>query len=151
MDSKEFVIAKEVFIKTDRIQGNTVILKESEDDPNYFLMFVGDAEVTAIAKEKGLVDPKRPLTHELYLSILKKTGVVFDHIEIFSMQENTYYAKVYVKVGDDMEIFDSRPSDAVALALHEKCPIWVSRSLMRRELSQAEIQEFEMIIRTVKF
>lgn len=151
MDSKEFVIAKEVFIKTDRIQGNTVILKESEDDPNYFLMFVGDAEVTAIAKEKGLVDPKRPLTHELYLSILKKTGVVFDHIEIFSMQENTYYAKVYVKVGDDMDIFDSRPSDAVALALHENCPIWVSRSLMRRELSQAEIQEFEMIIRTVKF
>lgn len=151
MDSKEFVIAKEVFIKTDRIQGNTVILKESEDDPNYFLMFVGDAEVTAIAKEKGLVDPKRPLTHELYLSILKKTGVVFDHIEIFAMQENTYYAKVYVKVGEDVEIFDSRPSDAVALALHEKCPIWVSRGLMRRELSQAEIQEFEMIIRTVKF
>ena len=151
MDSKEFVIAKEVFIKTDRIQGNTVVLKESEDDPNYFLMFVGDAEITAIAKEKGLVYPKRPLTHDLYLSILDKAGVEFDHIEISAMQENTYFAKVYTKIHGEEAVFDSRPSDAVALALHVKCPIWVARHLMRRELSAAEIQEFEMIVRTVKF
>lgn len=149
--SNEFITAKEVFIKSDRIQGNTVILKESEDDPSYFLMFVGDAELTAIAKEKGLVEPKRPLTHDLYLSILKEAGVVFDRVEVYSMQENTYYAKVYARIGDQEMTFDSRPSDAVALALHEKCPIRVHRKLLRRELTQEEIQEFEMIIRTVKF
>lgn len=149
--SNEFITAKEVFIKSDRIQGNTVILKESEDDPSYFLMFVGDAELTAIAKEKGLVEPKRPLTHDLYLSILKEAGVVFDRVEVYSMQENTYYAKVCARIGDQEMTFDSRPSDAVALALHEKCPIRVHRKLLRRELTQEEIQEFEMIIRTVKF
>ncbi len=67
MSSKDFVEAKEVIIKTDRIQGNMVILKESEEDTEYFLMFVGDAEITAIAKEKGLVEPKRPLTHAYLL------------------------------------------------------------------------------------
>lgn len=151
MASTDFINVKEVFIKTDRIQGNMVVLKESEGDPSYFLMFVGDAEITAIAKEKGLVEPKRPLTHDLYLSVLNRAGIKFDRVEIFEMQENTYYAKVYARIGDEEAEFDSRPSDAVALALHEKCPIMVSRKLLRRELSTEEVQEYEAIVRTVKF
>ena len=151
MESKEFVEAREVYIKTDRIQGNMVVLKENEEDTYYFMMFVGDAEITAIAKEKGLVEPKRPLTHDLYLAILEKAAVAFDHIEIYEMQENTYYAKVYARINGEEVIFDSRPSDAVALALHEKAPIMVSKKLLRREYSQEEIQEYEMIVRTVKF
>lgn len=151
MDSKDFVEAKEVYIKTDRIQGNMVVLKETEEDTSYFLMFVGDAEITAIAKEKGLVEPKRPLTHDLFLSMLSQAGVTFERIEIYSMQENTYYARVVAHINGEEADFDSRPSDAVALALHEKCPIFVSRKLLRRELSEEEVQEYEMIVRTVKF
>lgn len=151
MNSKDFMQANEVIIKTDRIQGNMVILKESEEDTQYFLMFVGDAEITAIAKEKGLVEPKRPLTHDLYLAMLSHAGVVFDRIEIHEMQENTYYAKVYMSIQGEEANFDSRPSDAVALALHQKCPILVNRKLLRREMTQEEIQEYEMIVRTVKF
>ena len=151
MESREFVEAKEVFIKTDRIQGNMVILKESEEDSHYFLMFVGDAEITAIAKEKGLVEPKRPLTHDLYLSIIKRTGAVIEKIEIYEMHENTYFANIFATINGEETTFDSRPSDAVALALHEKCPIFVSKKLLRRELSPEEVQEFEMIVKTVKF
>ena len=151
MASTEFIDVKEVFIKTDRIQGNMVVLKESEGDSSYFLMFVGDAEITAIAKEKGLVEPKRPLTHDLYLSVLNRAGIKFERIEIFAMEENTYYAKVFARIGEEEVEFDSRPSDAVALALHEKCPIMVSRKLLRRELSTEEVQEYEAIVRTVKF
>jgi len=151
MEAGEFITIGEVYIKTDRIQGNMVILKEMEQDTNYFLMFVGDAEITAIAKEKGLVDPKRPLTHDLYLSVLNKAGITFNRIEIYGMQDNTYYARVYATIGDEEVVFDSRPSDAVALALHEKCSIMVHRKLLRRELSEQEIQEYEMIVKTVKF
>jgi bifunctional DNase/RNase len=151
MEVVEFVEAREVFIKTDRIQGNMVVLKESEQDNHYFLMFVGDSEITAIAKEKGLVEPKRPLTHDLYLTILGKAGVVFERIEIYEMQENTYFAKVYTQIDGEEVVFDSRPSDAVALALHEKRPIFVHKKLLRRELTPEEVQEYEMIVRTVKF
>ena len=151
MASTEYIEIGEVLIKTDRIQGNMVVLKESEGDSSYFLMFVGDAEITAIAKEKGLVEPKRPLTHDLYLSVLNRAGIKFDRIEIFGMQENTYYAKVFARIGEEEVEFDSRPSDAVALALHENCPIRVSKKLLRRELSTEEVQEYEAIVRTVKF
>ena len=151
MESSEFVEIKEVFVKTDRTQGNMVILKRSEEDSHYFLMFVGDAEITAIAKEKGLVEPKRPLTHEIYLTILKRTGAVFEKIEIAEMRDNTFYAKIYARINDEEVVFDARPSDAVALALHEKCPIWVNKKLLRVELTPEEVQEFEMIVKTVKF
>lgn len=150
-ENMEYIEVKEVYIKTDRIQGNMVVLKETEDDASYFLMFVGDAEITAIAKEKGLVEPKRPLTHDLYLSILDKAGVTIDRIEIYQMQENTYYARIHAKIGERQEEFDSRPSDAVALALHQKSPIMVHKKLFRRELTPEEVQEYEMIVRTVKF
>ncbi len=151
MESSELVEIKEVFVKTDRTQGNMVILKRSEEDSHYFLMFVGDAEITAIAKEKGLVEPKRPLTHEIYLTILKRTGAVFEKIVIAEMRDNTFYAKIYTRINDEEVVFDARPSDAVALALHEKCPIWVNKKLLRVELTPEEVQEFEMIVKTVKF
>ena len=151
MEQIEFVEIKEVFIKTDRLQGNMVILKESEDAKYYFVMFVGDAEITAIAKEKGFVDPKRPLTHDLYLSILHQAGVSFDKIEIYNLRDNTYYAKVYARINDEEAIFDSRPSDAVALALHEKIPIYVNKKLMHKELTPEEMKEYEEIVKTVKF
>ena len=151
MESIEFVEIGEVLIKTDRIQGNMVILKRSEEDSQYFLMFVGDAEITAIAKEKGLVEPKRPLTHDIYLTILRRTGTVFEKIEIAEMRENTFYAKIYARINGEVATFDARPSDAVALALHEKCPILVNKKLLRRELTPEEVHEFEMIVKTVKF
>ena len=151
MESNELVEIKEVFVKTDRTQGNMVILKRSEEDSHYFLMFVGDAEITAIAKEKGLVEPKRPLTHDIYLTILRRTGAVFEKIVISEMRDNTFYAKIYVRINDEEVVFDARPSDAVALALHEKCPIWVNKKLLRVELTPEEVQEFEMIVKTVKF
>lgn len=151
MESIEFVEIGDVFIKTDRIQGNMVILKQSEEDSQYFLMFVGDAEITAIAKEKGLVEPKRPLTHDIYLTILRRTGAIFEKIQISEMRENTFYAKIFVRINDEVVVFHARPSDAVALALHEKCPIMVNKKLLRRELTPEEVQEYEMIVKTVKF
>ena len=147
----DFVQVKEVLIKTDRIQGNMVVLKESEESLHYFLMFVGDAEITAIAKEKRMATPKRPLTHDLYLSILEKTDIVFERVSISEMRESTYYAKIHVRIGEEEADFDSRPSDAVALALNRKCPILINRKLMRRELTPEEIEEYENIVRTVKF
>ncbi len=151
MESIEFVEIGDVFIKTDRIQGNMVILKQSEEDSQYFLMFVGDAEITAIAKEKGLVEPKRPLTHDIYLTILRRTGAIFEKIQISEMRENTFYAKIFVRINDEVVVFHARPSDAVALALHEKCPIMVNKKLLRRELTPEEVEEYEMIVKTVKF
>jgi bifunctional DNase/RNase len=128
-----------------------VVLKETEEDQHHFVMFVGDSEFAAIAKEKGLVEPKRPLTHDLYLQISDNLPVEFLRIEIHDMKENTYFANVFFRANGKEHTVDCRPSDAVALALNRKIPILVNKKLFRRELTTEEIKEYEEICKTVKF
>ncbi|MDH3554870.1 MAG: bifunctional nuclease family protein, partial [Deltaproteobacteria bacterium] len=75
----------------------------------------------------------------------------FLRIEISDMVENTYYAKVFFRADGTEHFVDSRPSDAVALALNRKIPILVNKKLLRRELTPEEIKEYEEICKTVKF
>jgi len=131
--------------------GKMVVLKETPESDRFFLMFVGDAEFTAIAKEKGLVESKRPITHDLYLSIMEKLQVEFLRCEIHEVRDDTYYAKVIFRTNDTEYTLDSRPSDAVVLALNRKIPILVAEDLFRRNLTQKEMMEYEELIKKVKF
>ncbi|MBN2033843.1 MAG: bifunctional nuclease family protein [Deltaproteobacteria bacterium] len=145
------VTIREVYVESDPNRGNMVILKENAGGDRFFLMFVGEAEFTAIAKEKGLVDSKRPLTHDFYLSIMEKAGVEFLRIEISEMREETYYANVLCRAQQNDFSVDSRPSDAVALALNRRIPILVHEDLFRRKLTAEEVKEYEGLVKMVKF
>ncbi len=151
MAAEEMILINEVYLKSEPNVGNMVILKERADADRYVTIFVGDSEFAAIAKEKGLVEPKRPLTHELYLGILDRTELRFQRIEITAIREDTYYADVILNAAGAEHRIDSRPSDALALALNRKIPIMVHRVLFRRELTQEEIKEYEGIVKHVNF
>lgn len=151
MTSEEMISVGEVHLESDPNRGNMVVLKENAEAERYFMMFVGDAEFAAIAKEKGLVEPKRPLTHELYLSIMDKLQLEFLRIEIHDMQQETFYAHVVLRANGEEHAIDSRPSDAVALALNRKVPILVRQGLFRRKLTQEEVKEYEGLVKSVKF
>ena len=151
MSEEKFILIEDIFLKSDPGSGNMVILKEKPDDDRYFMMFVGDSEFAAIAKEKGLVESNRPLTHELYLHMIDKAQLDILRVEISHMKEDTYYANVIFRTNGAETAVDSRPSDAVALALNKKIPILVHQSLFRRELTKEEINEYEGIVKTVKF
>jgi bifunctional DNase/RNase len=151
MTSEEMISIGEVHLESDPNRGNMVVLKENAEAERYFMMFVGDAEFAAIAREKGLVEPKRPLTHELYLSIMDKLQLEFLRIEIHDMQQETFYAHVILRANGEEHAVDSRPSDAVALALNRKVPILVRQDLFRRKLTQEEVKEYEGLVKSVKF
>ena len=151
MTSDEMITVNEVHLESDPNRGNMVVLKESTEAERYFIMFVGDSEFAAIAKEKGLVEPKRPLTHELYLNIMEKLQLEFLRIEIHDMRQETFYANVIFRANGEEYAIDSRPSDAVALALNRKVPIFVRQGLFRRKLTQEEIKEYEGLVKSVKF
>jgi bifunctional DNase/RNase len=151
MTSEDMIAISQIHLEADPNRGNMVVLKESVEAEQFFMMFVGDAEFTAIAKEKGLVEPKRPLTHELYLGILGRLNLEFMRVEIYEMRQETFYARVIIKAAGQEHVIDSRPSDAVALALNRKIPILVSKNLFRRKLSQEELKEYEGLVKSVKF
>ena len=151
MNENRMVNISIVQIESDPNRGNMVILREDENADRYFLMFVGDAEFAAIAKEKGVVEPRRPLTHDLYLAIMDKLDIEFKRVEIFDMRQDTYYANVVFSTKNGEHSIDSRPSDGVALALNRKIPILVNEKLFRRQLTEDEVKEYEGLVKSVKF
>ncbi len=151
MTANEMALIKLVELESDPNRGNMIILKEESEADRYFMMFVGDSEFAAIAKEKGLVEPKRPLTHDLYLRILDSVRIEFLRMEIHEMREDTYYASVVFSVDGKEHAIDCRPSDGVALALNRNIPILVRQDLFRRRLTQEQIKELEGLVKTVKF
>ena len=151
MTSEQMVPIGEIYLNSEPASGNMVVLKEKEASDRYFMMFVGDAEFTAIAKEKGLMTPARPLTHDLYLHIMEKLHVDLLRVEIHDLKEDTFYARVVFRTNGEEQWVDSRPSDAVALALNKKIPIMVKWDLFRRKLTPEQIREYEGLVKTVKF
>jgi bifunctional DNase/RNase len=87
------------------------------------------AEAQAIALQlQGKASP-RPLTHDLLKTILEQVGVEFDQVLVNDLKEGTYYARIHLINGGKVIEVDSRPSDAIALALRFHRPIFVERSL----------------------
>ncbi|MEW6328001.1 MAG: bifunctional nuclease family protein [Thermodesulfobacteriota bacterium] len=151
MEGQENMIAIHDVQLVEQQDGYQIILKEKADSKYYFTMLIGPAEFAAIAKEKGTYRPPRPLTHDLYLGILKNLGVRFLRVEIYDQQDNAYIAKVIYEKGGNEVGADSRPSDALALALNQRIPILVTRKLFKTEVSKEEKEFYRDIIKVVKF
>ncbi|MBI2858630.1 MAG: bifunctional nuclease family protein [Chloroflexi bacterium] len=106
-----------------------VILKESSAD-RYLPIWIGPAEADAIAVQLQGVSVPRPLTHDLLQSVIGQLGARIDHILVNDLRNDTFFAKITLVVdGNDMEI-DSRPSDAIALAVRAKAPIYADESVL---------------------
>jgi hypothetical protein len=87
-------------------------------------------EATAMATEIEGVKMARPMTHDLLRNILGEVGCAVEFIEITELKENTYYASVRLNLAGKELNIDSRPSDAIALALRTKSPIYVAKAVL---------------------
>ena len=93
----------------------------------------------------------RPMTHDLLHNTIKEVGGRVEAIEVTSLQDNTYYAAIRLKVGERDISVDSRPSDAISLALRTKCPIFVATQVLESSsvLQQMEDSEEEADLSSV--
>jgi hypothetical protein len=112
-------------------QYRVVILKDTTSD-RYLPIWIGPCEADAITVELNEMPPQRPLTHDLLKSTIREMGGRVIHILISDLRSDVYYARVVVELnGKEIEI-DSRPSDALALAVRVKSPIFIAESVMDR-------------------
>ncbi len=106
-----------------------VILKEKSSD-RYLPIWIGPAEADAIAVQLQDVSVARPLTHDLLRSVIDTLGAVVHHVLVNDLSNDTFYARIVLDVnGGSMEI-DSRPSDAIALAVRAKVPIFADEQVL---------------------
>ena len=94
-------------------------------------IWIGLLEATAIASELEKVTFSRPMTHDLALNLITHMGRRILKVEVTALQDNTFYALVYLQDADgQVTTVDSRPSDAIALALRAQAPILVAEEVL---------------------
>jgi bifunctional DNase/RNase len=116
-----------------------VVLRDADNKLN-FPIWIGLLEATAMATEIEGIKMARPMTHDLLRSTLAALGATVESVEVNDLRENTYFALVHIRHGDRALMIDARPSDAIALALRTRCPIYVAKAVLEQSsvLQQAE-------------
>jgi bifunctional DNase/RNase len=115
-------------------QAPVVVLKD-ETGEIHLPIWIGVAEATSIASAIKELNMARPLTHDLMTEIFGELDVRVQRIVITELKDSTYFAELVLSHGDKVMIFDSRPSDAIALSLRASAPIFVTKEV----LDQAQI------------
>lgn len=105
-------------------------------------IWIGHSEAWGIAMELSGIEPNRPMTYDLIKMIISSLQAIVEKVEITELREQTFYAKIYLKVNDDIHTVDARPSDSIAVALKTKAKIFINDELLNlsKEESQKENQ-----------
>ena len=109
-----------------------VVLKAKDDDETFLPIWIGIFEADSILRQLQNVEPPRPMTYELMKNVITQMGGVVDRVVINDLRDSTYYAEVHILQGNNRLIIDSRPSDAINIALRFSAPIFVEESVLEK-------------------
>lgn len=112
-------------------QHRVVILKEMEAE-RYLPIWIGPFEAEAITLKLQGVEVPRPLTHDLLKSLITKMGAKVSHVLVNDLRNDTFYAQIVMDSNGQRIEIDSRPSDAIALAVRVNAPIFVAEEVMEK-------------------
>jgi bifunctional DNase/RNase len=108
-----------------------VVLKE-KDAERYLLIWVGSSEAGSIAMALQGIAPPRPLSHDLMQTLMKELGVTVSQVLVNDLVDDTFYAQIKLDSASGPVRLDSRPSDAIALALRVGVPVFVASTVLDR-------------------
>ena len=108
-----------------------VELREA-DGERTFPIVIGLTEAAAIERRLMGQDPPRPQTHELLANIIERLGYALERVVINDLKDYTFYARLYLRKGDESIDIDSRPSDALALGAASDIPIYVADHVLEK-------------------
>jgi bifunctional DNase/RNase len=138
-------------------QMNPVVLLTDAEERVALPIWVGPAEAQAIALQLQGVTPPRPMTHDLLRNILRSMDVSVKRVVVTDVRDQTYYAEIHLVRDGRENAIDSRPSDAIALALRVDAPIFVDEKvaahaipLKKEEDQEQEMEEWRRFIENVK-
>jgi bifunctional DNase/RNase len=130
-----FVEMKVRGLALDPLSNMPIIILRDEEDKRSLPIWVGIFEANAIALELEKISTPRPMTHDLIKNILETIDARVMKVVVTDLKENTFYAVLHLQVGETEYTVDSRPSDAIALALRVAAPIFVDEDVVRKAKS----------------
>jgi len=118
-----------------------IVVLKGVDSDTVLPIWVGAFEANAIALEIEKIVPQRPMTHDLLRNFIIAGGMKAQRVVITDLIDNTFYAVIEMTDRDGEAVsMDSRPSDAIALALRLDCPIYAERKVLEMSASSAQIE-----------
>lgn len=117
-------------IALDPITNMPIVILKDPEERRALPIWVGIFEANAIALELEKVSTPRPMTHDLLKNILEGLGITVQQVIVNDLKENTFYATIELNYNGSVVNIDSRPSDAIALALRVNAPIFVTENVV---------------------
>lgn len=145
-------------IALDTRTGTPIVVLHDKDNRRALPIWIGSAEASSIIRKIENLSVSRPMTHDLVINIVEKTGYNVAKVEINDVEKETYYAIIYLESKDGQTIeIDSRPSDAIAIAIRVSAPIFVSAKVLSSgsvstdsAKDAQEAEEFKNFIQDIK-
>lgn len=119
----------------DPVSNMPIIILRDEEEKRSLPIWVGIFEANAIALELEKISTPRPMTHDLIKNILESVEAKVEKVVVNDLRDNTFFALIHLRLGEEEITVDSRPSDAIALALRVSAPIFVEEDVVRRAKS----------------
>lgn len=113
--------------RTDK--GNAVLVKPVGSD-RAVPIFIGQLEAQSILFGLASVPVPRPMTHDLFISVLEKSNISVERVEITDLKDRTFYSRLILKQGLKRIVVDSRPSDSLGIATRVHCPVFIAESII---------------------
>ena len=124
--------------------GTPIIILKDVGSDTMLPIWVGAYEANAIALEIEKIAPQRPMTHDLLRNLIVEMGARVERVVVTELRDNTFFAVIEMRSsGGEMLMLDSRPSDAIALALRADCPIFVNEEVIRASQNTVGASEEE--------
>jgi bifunctional DNase/RNase len=117
-------------LMVDPVTNMPIVILRDEDGQRALPIWVGPVEANAIALQIENVAPPRPMTHDLLRNLLHELGAQLVRVVIADLRESTFYAYLELRRGEETLFVDARPSDALALSLRTKAPIFVDNLVL---------------------
>jgi bifunctional DNase/RNase len=141
-------------VSFDLVGKQPIVLLKTKDGNKYLPIWIGQPEAAAILMKLQGASTPRPMTHDLVTDILGQLDAQVVRITVTELRENTFYAQITVQMdGAEIDV-DSRPSDAIALAIRAEAPIFAADSVIEEsaiEFEGEEVNEEEMVAEFKKF
>ncbi len=118
-----------------------VVVLRTVDDNMQLPIWIGPVEAIAIQNAIENVETQRPMTHDLIKNILDGLKAEVERIVISTLRDNTFYANIVIKLGESEVVIDSRPSDAIAVALRMHAPIFINDEIFEQLRQKLDPEE----------
>ena len=125
----------------DPIANVPVLILRDAEEKNFLPIWVGVFEANAIALQMEGVTTPRPMTHDLLRNVIRQIEGDVVRVVINNLEENTFYAQIHLRIANRELTIDSRPSDAIALALRTQAPLFVEESVLEKSRSGGDSSE----------